>query len=85
MSPELLKQLRDAITKAEAAELQIVDCFSAMVCERDHKDVSRTGTFEESAALLQAQLFDRQRTVDLLKLALARATKNASDAQRSTF
>ena len=85
MSTEVLKHLREAINKAEVEELRIADCLSAMVCERDHKDVGRTGSFEESAALLQMQLFDRQRTVDVLKLSLARASKNASDAQRSTF
>jgi hypothetical protein len=85
MSAEMMKHLREAINKTEVEELRIADCLSAMVCERDHKDVSRTGTFEESAAMLQTQLFDRQRTVDLRKLSLARATKNASDAQRSTY
>jgi len=85
MSTEVMNHLREAINKAEAEELRIADCLSAMVCQRDHKDVSRPGTFEESAALLQSQLVDRQRTVDVLKLSLARASKNANDAQRSTF
>jgi len=83
MSTEVLNNLRAAIHRAEAEELRIADCLSAMVCETDHIDVSRTGTFEGSAAMLQTQLFDRQRTVDVLKLSLARASKNASDAPSS--
>jgi hypothetical protein len=67
MPAEMMKHLREAINKTEVEELRIADRLSAMVCERDHKDVNRTGTFEEAAARLQTQLFDRQRTVDLLK------------------
>ena len=67
MSTEVLNNLREAIARAEAEELRIADRLSAMVCERDHEDFSRTGTFEGAAAMLQAQLFDRQRTVDVLK------------------
>ena len=83
MSTDVLNNLRDAIDKAEAEELRIADCLSAMVCERDHKDVSRTGTFEETASLLQTRLFGMQRTVDVLKLSLARASKRVGDEQRS--
>ena len=83
MSTEVLNNLREAIARAEAEELRIADRLSAMVCERDHEDFSRTGTFEGAAAMLQAQLFDRQRTVDVLKLSLARASTSVSDAQRS--
>ena len=80
MSTDVLNNLREAIDKAEGEELRIADCLSAMVCERDHKDVSRAGTFGETASLLQTQLFDMQRTVDVLKLSLARASKKVGVA-----
>jgi hypothetical protein len=81
MSTEILNNLRAAISRAESDELRIADCLSAMVCEREHQDVSRTGTFEGAAVDLQVQLLDKQRTVDVLKLSLARAS--GAEAHRS--
>ena len=54
MSTEVFNNLREAIHRAEAEELRIADRLSAMVCERDHKELTRAGTFEESGHAVNA-------------------------------
>lgn len=64
--------LREAIAKASREETDIADQLAHAVLERDHGRATGGSTWTDQVALQETALLAKQRTVDVLKLALSR-------------
>jgi hypothetical protein len=69
--------LKEAIVKASIEETEIVDKLAHAVLEREHGQAPRASTWSDQVALLETALLAKQRTVDVLKLALTRLPERA--------
>ena len=70
--PDLKATLKEAIAKASEDEMRAADHLAHAVLERDHGDAARLSTWADQVAQQETALLAKQRTVDALKLALAR-------------
>ena len=64
--------LREAIAKASLEETDIADQLAHAVLEREHGRTTGGSTWTDQVALQETALLAKQRTVDVLKLALSR-------------
>ena len=64
--------LRDAIAKASSDEMDIAGKLARAVLEREHDAAISASTWAEEVARQEETLLAKQRTVDVLKLALSR-------------
>ena len=68
---ELKTTLKEAIAKASQEEMLIADQLAHAVLERDHTGTNRL-PWADQVAQQETALLAKQRTVDVLKLALSR-------------
>jgi len=74
---DIKSTLKEAIAKASGEEINIADRLAHAVLEREHDSAMRRSTWADQVTEQETALLAKQRTVDVLKLALSRLPETA--------